>query len=230
MTGLIRLTVKAALYIGGALLLVGGVLRGFFMQPLELHHSGMAPTIAAGETVLLWKGKPEIGDVTVCEHPQQPGLSVVGRLVAAGGEVTVREDGIHAVDGERPDVDWEETVELVDPERGTVTYRIAEASYGDTSFGHSHRFMAEQRRRPSRNQRRRNQRLNRNASEVRSRTFDVDLGTFFLLGDNRAAPDHDSRTFGAVDPATCLGSIVMRWKPTNEGETVLGHAWLDPID
>ena len=52
-----------------------------------------------------------------------------------------------------------------------------------------------------------------------------------LLGDNRAYRDEDSRDFGDVDPATCIGQVFARFSPA-EGVTLpeeISHGWLEPI-
>lgn len=225
---MLRWLIKAALSVAGVLLVVAGVVRAFFAQPLEVGHMGMGPTIAAGDTVLMWKGTPEVGDVAVCTHPQQSGLVVVGRLVATSGEVSVREDGIDVINGKSPDIDWQTTTELEDENGDLRTFGIAEARYGDSNFGLDHRFMVVRKTRNAR-QRRRAQRFNR-TREPRVRDYRLEPGRWFLLGDNRSAPAHDSRTFGGVDPKGCRGSVVMRLEGTPEGERLFEHGWLDFIE
>jgi signal peptidase I len=51
---------------------IAGVLRAFFVTPVMISDDGMAPTLLAGETVLMWNSKgatPEFGDLLVCRHP-----------------------------------------------------------------------------------------------------------------------------------------------------------------
>ncbi len=226
---MIRWLIKAALTVGGALLLVVGVIRAFFAQPLEVGHMGMAPTIAEGDVVLLWKGTPELGDVAVCAHPEEPGLVVIGRLVATSGEVSVREDGIDIVNGQSPEVDFKRVVELRDEGGVLREHSIAEARYGDSNFGHRHLFMAIRKEEDAR-RRRRERRYNRASRAPRSQSYRLEPGRWFLLGDNRATRDHDSRSFGGVDPTGCRGTVVMRLEATAAGESLFEHGWLDPIE
>lgn len=55
------------------------------------------------------------------------------------------------------------------------------------------------------------------------RSYRVEKGVY-LLGDNRSERSFDSREFGEVDPATCLGQVFMIWMPApSRGDDVEHH-------
>ena len=77
---------KAAIWI----LIVAGAAAGlgwFFFDIAEVPDQAMAPTVWAGDKVLVLKrGKIERGDVAVCEHPEFPGQVIMGRVFGLPGD------------------------------------------------------------------------------------------------------------------------------------------------
>lgn len=105
-----RLTLPALVLV--AVLLVVGV------EPLRVTSGSMAPTLAAGDQVVVdkltrhWR-PPAVGDLVVFRDPDHDQL-VVKRVVALGGQTVALEDGGLRVDGVAPEepqvdlrgVDW----------------------------------------------------------------------------------------------------------------------------
>jgi len=201
---------KIALWVGGVLLVIGGVLRIFFVTPISVGYDSMAPTFLAGEKVLLWRdGAIEMGDIVVCENPSSPGSMVFGRVLGKGGmTLGTDERGVFSVADTQVDIDWEGTTEFYDNDANRqVSVRRGVETVGNTEH---QVFVME-------------------TSEFRLRETDVPAGKLFLLGDNRSSRNHDSRSFGAVDEASCIGTIFMRWNPVDRGAE-LSHGWLDFLD
>lgn len=200
---------KIALWVGGVLLVIGGVLRIFFVTPISAGHDAMAPTFLAGEKVLLWRGADiDMGDIAVCEHPSSPGSMVLGRVMGKGGMTLLTERGILIVEGSRVQMDWEETTDFFDSDANRqLSVRRGIETVGNTE----HQIFV------------------REGTDFRLRETVVPNGKVFLLGDNRGTRNHDSRSFGAVSEASCIGTVFMRWNPVDRGEA-LSHGWLDFLD
>jgi signal peptidase I len=202
---------KGALWLGALCLVVVGVLRLFFLDVVEVGHDGMAPTMIAGESVLMWRGvdEPEMGDILVCHHPTATGQMVLGRVVGKGG-MTLRDvRGQLEIAGDVPDRDVLEEERFFDQTTNREdSYRRAIVKLGNTDH-----YVFE-----------------RDRFTFRLRETRVDPDRVFLMGDNRAAAQLDSRTFGAVPVQSCLGRLFMRFRnaPTRSAE--LGHGWFDFLD
>ncbi|MAQ14449.1 MAG: signal peptidase I [Sandaracinus sp.] len=203
-----RTSFKIALWVGGFLLVVGGIFRIFFVTPITPGHDGMAPTFLAGEKVLLWRDATlEMGDIAVCENPQTPGSMVIGRIVAKAGmdiEVEERSERL-VIAGTRVDTDWSGEESFYDSALGReVTVRAGLESLGNTD----HEIYV------------------RDGFTLRVHTT-VPNGHLFLMGDNRADRSHDSRTYGPVVASGCIGRVFMRWNPEAGRGDAMDHGWLD---
>ncbi|MBO6936916.1 MAG: signal peptidase I [Deltaproteobacteria bacterium] len=201
---------KIGLWVAGVLLVIGGVLRIFFVTPIATGYDSMAPTFLAGEKVLLWRGSTiEMGDIVVCENPSSPGTMVFGRVMGKAGMTLGTDDrGQFTIERTQVDVDWGGTMEFYDNDANSqVTVRQGIETVGNTEHPI---FVREQ-------------------TEFRLRETRVENGKLFLLGDNRGSRNHDSRSFGAVDEASCIGTVFMRWNPVDRGAD-LSHGWLDFLD
>jgi signal peptidase I len=77
---------KAALWVL-IVLAVAVVLGWFFFYAETVPDHAMAPTMWAGDKVLVLKrGKLHRGDVAVCEHPDFPDQTILGRIVGMSGD------------------------------------------------------------------------------------------------------------------------------------------------
>ena len=187
---------------------VGGVLRAFFVTPLVVAHDGMAPTLLAGDTVLIWngQGEPEFGSIAVCRHPAYPNRFVLGRYVAQEGWTVTSTRGVIEFNGRHPARDT----------MGTEQF---------TMYGDNH---------PNEVRLARVETTNRSYSVMQDAHRGVVVPTMpvhngiLLLGDNRLPHAYDSRSFRSVDPNTCIGTVFMRWKPA-PGRTQFDNGWLDTI-
>jgi signal peptidase I len=170
------------------LLVVATVMRVFFVDVFEMPHNGMAPTLLAGDHVLVWRnGKPDLGDIMLCQHPARPEASVIGRVVAfAGHTVSTDTRGELYVDEDRGNIEWQPDVHFFD----TTRQKLFDMRHGTIDYGRKHRhdFFVEQ------------------GTTFQVRTYTVQRG-IYLLGDNRSDSWDDSRDFGEVDPAKCKGQV-----------------------
>lgn len=200
---------KTAAWLGGITLVVAGVLRLFFLDLVVVGHNGMAPTLIAGEEVLMWRGTDaEMGDVVICNHDTAPGGMVMGRVVARGGMSLKDERGALWIAGTEPTRDWQGETDFYDVDtNATIHVRHGTEELGNTD----HLFFEAER------------------YNFRMRETEVPAGHVFLMGDFRSRPDHDSRTFGTVPASNCIGSLFMRWKPVDDRGANLDHGWLDII-
>lgn len=178
-------------------------LRVLFLRPVIIQDNGMAPTLVYGEEVWMWKGAmAEMADIMVCRHPTRPEQLVIGRVVAFGGHsISTDPMGNLYVDRDR-------TVSGVDG--GALFYDRTRKRQFDMLIGaisyfgkHDHQVFIEKGR------------------SFQLRTYAVSHG-IYLLGDNRAESEFDSREFGEVDPRQCLGEVLMRVRPVEESR-VLDH-------
>lgn len=216
----LKLVAKLGLWVGIPIGLIVLILRLTVVQIAIVGHNGMAPTMMWGEEVLVWKGDEfETGDIVVCRHPHEPGGMVIGRVIARGGmTVETSAQGALSISGTQPTLDFRGGFRWTPASGGTLyEYRWGYEELGNTT----HLFM--------------NRSGNRNPLRV-PRT-NVAAGTLYLLNDNREARDTDSRSFGAVEESTCVGTVFMHLQPQPfvvsepfHGETLPAVGTLSLID
>jgi signal peptidase I len=201
---------KGLAWIGGILLVAGLVLHFFFVDRVVIGHNAMAPTIFAGDQVLVWRNTtPDMGDLVMCQHPESPGQMVIGRVYAKPG-MTVDTDrhGQIRIAGSTPDVDiYPGTIQVESAAAG----RSDEMTWGMVKLGNTEHLFFQRRN-----------------SQLSIRPYQVTRG-IWLLGDNRSESGWDSRTFGEVDPATCRGEIFMRLVASDATPTEIDNGALDII-
>jgi signal peptidase I len=199
-----------ALWVGGFVLAVGALLEVFFVDVIIVGHDGMAPTMLAGEQVLLWRdAAPGFGDVTVCQHPRRPNELVFGRVVGRAGQKLGAFRGTLQINGESPDADMLGTVRYVVSNTGRrEDVHLVEESLAGAS--HLSLWRSDM------------------AIEIPETT--VESGRLYLLGDNRAYRGFDSRSFGTVLEDTCRGVVFMRWRPADDGGAGFEHRPLQILD
>ena len=203
---------KLLAWLVGILLVFVAVMRIFFVDVAVVGHNAMAPTMEAGDSVLIWRnGVPEdLGDIAVCNHPENPGELVMGRVVGKGGmRLESDRHSRLSIAGSIPDIDWQGEHSFADTVReDTATY-----TKGLVEMGNVHHLI-----------------FHREGSVFRMQPVDVPPGKVFLMSDNRMHPGQDSRYFGPVDPAACQGTVFMRLAPAEDSPNDLDHAYLDIID
>ena len=204
MKGAIKTLLHVAVFVAVIAGIICGILYAFFVDVVEIEHNGMAPTLFAGDQLLVWRdATPEMGDVLVCEHPRDVNRRVFGRLFAKPGmEIEVQRSNI-VVAGERSVVD------VLDNDLtfyNAVTDRNEQVRYGTRSFGSTDHLYFE---------------LASSLSPMRSRTV---RNGFFLMGDHRGKRQHDSRGFGVIRPETCQGVVFGRLRAS---ETQRAPAGID---
>ena len=209
MRGATKTTLKGLGWIAAILLLIAGVMKLFFVDVAEVGHNGMAPTLVSGDQVLLWRDAvPEMGSVTICRHPARPNEFVMGRVVGKPGMTLSSDRGQLHVEGTVPNRDTVGQVQFHDQ----ASNRSFHMTYGIENLGNTPHWFFER------------------ADQVfQLRTTTVPNGRIFLLADNRTFLGQDSRFFGAVDPATCVGRVFMRLAPADGVPDELDHGWLDMI-
>lgn len=191
-------------------LAIAGVLKLFYVDVIQVPHNGMAPTLVYGDLVLVWRNaRVDMGDVVVCEHPSRPEASVLARAVAfAGHSVSTDAYGYLLVDEDRANIEWEGDLRFYDVTRQKL-FNMRAGSI-DYMRQNRHRFMLEV------------------DTTFNLGTYAVNHGVY-LLGDNRADPDDDSREFGEVDPARCKGQVFMRVRPAPQQDDDVRNGYLDVI-
>jgi signal peptidase I len=199
-----------ALWVGAFVFAVGALLKVFFVDVIVVGHDGMAPTMLAGEQVLLWRdATPGFGDITVCAHPARPSELVFGRVVGRAGQTLKTTRGRLEINGDSPDADLQHVVRYVVSNTGRrEDVRLVE----EMLAGESHLALLPMDW----------------ALELRDTT--VEEGRLYLLGDNRAYRGFDSRTFGTVLASSCLGTLFMRMKPADDGGAGFEHRALQILD
>ena len=199
---------KFALGVAVVLGAIFGVLRGFFLVPVTITDDGNAPTLLAGETVYMWKSSshPDFGDLVVCRHPRENAF-VVGRFVARPGHQLHTDRERLYLNGRRPDRDIQGRRDFI--MAGEQTPHPIQFGV-EVLGGEEHYYMEHADR----------------GAQVAQTTVREGI---FLLGDNRLHHNHDSRAFGPVNPATCVGEIFMRIE-ISPHRNDFDHAVLDLID
>jgi signal peptidase I len=197
---------KFVAWFAAIVFVIGLILRLTKVEIMVVGHNGMAPTVEAGEMVLIWRGTDFLlGDIAVCQKPDSSDL-VMGRVVGTPGSHVRTQRGQLEVNGTVPDVDWQGELTF----RDTLNDRTDTVRVGlEELSNHTHGIFL------------------RGSQEFSLRDYDVEEGRLFLLGDNRHHPADDSRNFGTVEVATCMGTVFMRVKPADEQVNDLGHGYFD---
>lgn len=185
-----RTTLKTIGFVAVVIAIVLGVLKLFFVDVVTVAHNGMAPTILIGDKVLVWRGaSPQVNDIMLCRHPQEPGRWVISRVALEPGESLDVVRGQLRLNGHRLDRDVRGEVAFLDAE----TSHTLRMQWGLEEFSerHEHYYFERVDR----------QFTIRDQAAVRG---------YYLLGDNRGHIGEDSRTFGVVQAADCTGQVFMR--------------------
>lgn len=181
---------KFLLGVAVVLAILWGVLRAFFIEVVTVGHDGMAPTLIAGDTVLVWRDStPEHGAIMLCRHPTIDTRFVMGRVVGRNGtDITIDRDRIR-IEGTYPPIDWQGEIAFNDlsEQHGPVQMRWGIEHLGNDDHPVFERVGRTFRLRPVSN-----------------------YDGLYLLDDNRTYPTEDSREFGPVPESRCIGRVFMR--------------------
>ena len=184
------------------------ILKMFFVEVVKVPHNGMAPTLLAGEYVAVWRNADvDMTDIVICQHPARREASVLGRAVAFAGQ-TVHGDrrGNLVIEGQTANTQYERQASFYDVVREKLfMMRVGEIEY------------------PSR---KRHAVMVQKNDEFSMHAYQISRGVF-LLGDNRSDTIDDSRSFGEVDPTTCMGQVFMRLFPAPTAAGEIQHSYFD---
>ncbi len=180
-------------------------LKLLFFEIAEIGNSAMAPTLLRKERVLINKrGTPELGQIAVCPNPAQEGF-IVGRVVGRGAMRIESFGNELKMDKQPVSVDPAGALEFYNPD----TDNVQRVRWGSEDFGgkpHKVFFDPE--------------------GTFRVRPVELEPGQVYLLGDNRPQHGQDSRAFGPVDEASCIGTIMMRLTAVDGLQGDLRHGTL----
>jgi len=202
------------------LVAAGTVARLFLFALAEPHHMAMAPAVLNGDELLLWRaGTPAEGEVIV--YTREPGgaTQAIGRVIAvgptrveiaAGGmpkavgdidivRIPIAPDGTEAAAGADAEAVLGGRASMMETLPGGRSYRVILPARGGKGLAHA------------------------------ERSVDVPAGSYFVLNDNRGAPEPDSRSLGAIESARVLG--IARWFLGSGPYATASHkpAALDPV-
>jgi signal peptidase I len=171
------------------LIIVLLLLKILFFDWAVIGNSAMAPTLLREERVLINKrGTPELGQIAVCPNPEQEGF-IVGRVVARGAMSIESFGNELKMDKQPVSVEPAGALEFYNPD----TDSVQRVRWGTEDFGGKpHRVFFDP------------------EGTFRVRPVELHPGQVYLLGDNRPQRGQDSRAFGPVDEASCIGTIVVR--------------------
>ncbi len=193
---------------------LGIVVRIFYVDIVTVGDNSMAPTLLAGERVIVWRlAELEVGDVALCEKPVRSGVQqfMISRVVAHTGHQIAVENGVLNVSGRKAQSVLQERLRFYNTtaSRDELPWRAREDLHG-----HEHDMFV-----------------------TRVPPFSMrpvgSINGFFMLGDNRTQSTLDSRALGTVSPNRCRGRVVLRWSvapPSGHDDDVYGtHEAFDRI-
>ncbi|HUT78154.1 MAG TPA: signal peptidase I [Polyangia bacterium] len=175
--------------------------RIFVFQLGYTESYSMVPNLLAGDTfVVRTVGKLGLGDIAVCEDPEQAGSMVVLRVLGLPGQVVKFKHNHVIIDGEmvqREIIDPLLYIDETSAEQLTYAVRIGSEYVGGQQFDVA---------------------LMDRAGGQQQREFTVPEEHFYLVGDNRNLA-RDSRNFGPAPIESCIGEAVfLLWPGKDSGD------------
>lgn len=200
---------KFAAVVVVVLCIIGAVLKTWYIEVVEIGHNGMAPTLIAGDTVLLWRNASiEHGDVVLC-HPTTDGTRwVLGRVLGRNGTELEVVRGQLTIEGHVPPTDFRDEVDFLDRGDG----QRVRMRWGVEHLGNDEHMI-----------------FLRTDRQMRMRATG-DYDGLYLMGDNRTFTGEDSRTFGPVTEGSCVGQVFARIWASPESPVETGNGNFDFID
>jgi signal peptidase I len=175
--------------------------RIFVFQLGYTESYSMVPNLLAGDTFAIRTvGMLGMGDIAVCADPEQDGSMVVLRVMGLPGQVVKFKQNHIILDGEMVQRDMIDPLVYVDGTSGeqlTYAVRIGSEYVGGQLFDVA---------------------LMDRAEGQAQRELTVPEEHFYLVGDNRNMA-RDSRHFGPVPIASCIGEAVfLFWPGADSGD------------
>ncbi|MFO0686551.1 MAG: signal peptidase I [Sandaracinus sp.] len=188
---------------------VAAILKTWFVDIVVVGHDAMAPTLFAGDTVLVWRDShADHGAVMLCRHPTDDTRFVMGRVIGRNGADIGVDRGRLRIEGTFPAIDWRGDVQYYDrAEHVQVPMR-----WGVEALGNDAHLVFE-----------------REGRQLRLRPVG-DYDGIYLLNDNRTYTGEDSREFGPVPESRCIGRVFMRVGMSETTPPEIGNARFDLID
>ena len=192
-----RSFLRAVFWIVGVLAVIGLALRLTVMRTWVVPDDAvldvsMAPSLAGGDTVILWtRGQRGFGELVRCNDPEDAQRWVVGRIVGLEGDTVEVQGGVVRVNGTRYNVSdacQKSRIELTDKNGNQYE---ATCSRVEMAGGWHFRAMV----------------VGESPESPVKAT--IGPGLVYLLSDNRSLHD-DSRDFGAIPAETCKELIIFR--------------------
>jgi len=186
-----------------------GVLKWLYVDIVTVNHDGMAPTIFAGDQVLVWRSTEfDHGDIILCRHPRTQGAWVLGRIVGRPGmNVSIIREQL-TINNQTVQRDFQGTFQFEDQ----ASHALAPFNWGIEELGEvDHYFMEREDR------------------AVAMRPVE-EISGFFLLSDNRTYVGEDSRAFGPVRHTDCVGYVFMRLTSSGRAPDGFESGALDFLD
>ena len=129
-------------------LLVVFVIRTFFFQIIRVDGDSMSTTLLNGERLFVSvldtriKGV-ERGDIVICHYPNRGNTNFVKRVVAAEGDMVLRQNGVTCVVYEAPDENGEmqSVVEMLDERYGKYFPNGSSDDYEPYTLGENEYFV-----------------------------------------------------------------------------------------
>lgn len=191
------------------LALVVAYLRWQHIDVVTIATDAMAPTMFAGDQVLVWRTTNfDHGDMILCRHPRQQGSWVIGRIVGRPGmDVSMAREQL-VINGQTVSRDFRGVVQFEDQHsHALVPHRWGIEELGEVD----HLFMQREQR------------------QVTMRPMN-DVNGFYLLSDNRTWIGEDSRALGPFRHIDCTGVVFMRLSPGGRAPAEIGGGWFDILD
>lgn len=189
--------------------IVAAILKTWFVDIVVVGHDAMAPTLFAGDTVLVWRDShADHGAVMLCRHPTLDTRFVMGRVVGRNGAEIGTDRGRLRIEGTYPATDWRGTVQYYD----RVDHVQVPMRWGVEALGNDAHLVFQREGRQFR--------LNPTG----------DYDGLYLLDDNRTYTGEDSREFGPVPESRCIGRVFMRVSMSETTPPEIGNARFDIID
>lgn len=171
------------------LAIVAAVLKTWFIEIVTVGHDGMAPTLFAGDTVIVWRdASPDHGTIMLCHHPTDPTRFVIGRVVGRNGADITVDRGRLRIETTFPSIAWSGTVQSYDH----TDHVLVPMRWGIEQLGNDAHLV-----------------FSREGREMRMRPV-ANYDGLFLLDDNRTYTGEDSREFGPVPESLCIGRVLVR--------------------